>query len=79
MLNFVASKQNIKVLEQKYNLQVNDLVNRFADIDVFVNIAADFNLLRVLKGESYIDYKRMILQYQCEEDWKQLRCEKDKS
>jgi len=79
MTNFVASQYNLKVLQDKYHLSIDDLIEKFDDIDVFVNIAADFLIVNDKDPGTYIDYKRMILKYLCPEDWRQLRCEKSSS
>ena len=42
MLNFVASEYNLTKLRNEYGMTVKDLIEKFAEIDVFVNIAGDF-------------------------------------
>ncbi|MCK4814387.1 4Fe-4S cluster-binding domain-containing protein, partial [bacterium] len=74
--NFVASQDNLKVLQDKYHLSIDELVKKFDDIGVFLNVAADFLIVNDRDPSTYTDYKRMILKYLCPEDWKQLRCEK---
>ncbi len=76
MTNFVASDFNMKVLKNDYDITVEDLIKRFEDIDVYLNIAADFSLVNNRPVEQYSEYKEMILRYLNPEDWRQLRCEK---
>lgn len=76
MVNFVASRYNLNVLRNRYFLSIDELVKTFDDMGVFLNIAADFAIVNGESTEDHAAYKDMILQYQCLEDWKQLRCEK---
>lgn len=76
MVNFVASEYNMKILAEKYGMNLEELIKRFDNIGVFVNIAADFTLLDKIDAKTHENYKKMLLKYQCPEDWKQLRCEK---
>lgn len=62
MANFVASDQNMLFLK-KNNLDVDYLIKKFADKDIFFNIAADFN-----KADAP-EYKRFITQYMTTQDW----------
>src|SRR5574343_896905 len=77
MVNFVASKLNLETLTQKYHTSVPQLVKQFEDIGIFLNVAADFHMVDNLTGIEYDAYKDFILNFQCPEDWKQLRCEKE--
>jgi len=79
MLNFVASPTNLETLDHRYGMTIDDLVAHFDGIGVFVNIAADFAIVNGTDPSSYTDYKRLLLGYTCEEDWRQLRCEKTAS
>jgi glycosyltransferase involved in cell wall biosynthesis len=76
MVNFVASLRNLERLRDEYHLSIDDLIRRFDDLGVFLNVAADFALVKGRPAPECADYKRMILQYQCPEDWQQLRGEK---
>ncbi|MDO8682065.1 MAG: radical SAM protein, partial [Armatimonadota bacterium] len=79
MLNFVASEQNIHVLKDDYCMTIDDLIAKFADAGIFVNIAADFGIVNGKDASLYSAYKDMILNYLNPEDWRQLRCEKQPS
>lgn len=79
MVNFVASRSNLEMLEQKYKMTPDELIKTFGDIGIFLNIAADFGIVNGRDGAKYADYKKMILNYVNPEDWKQLRCEKESS
>ncbi|MEN6520918.1 MAG: glycosyltransferase [Armatimonadota bacterium] len=79
MLNFVASPYNMDILKSQYNMSVDDLIARFDEIGVFVNIAGDFALVDNPRSPGYAEYKEFISQYLCPEDWKHLRCEKTSS
>lgn len=75
MLNFVASTFNLNKLETDYRMTVDDLIAKFADIGVFVNVAADFSLANDKTSAGYEEYKRFILRYTNPDDWKHLRQE----
>ncbi len=62
MVNFVASGENMQYLKEN-NLDLDDLVKRFHDQDVFLNVAADF-----AKGNSP-EYREIVGRYTCEQDW----------
>jgi len=79
MVNFVASQYNLRALRDKYHLSIDELIKRFDDMGVFVNVATDFSLIRDKDPATYADYKRMILKYLCPEDWRQRCCEKPPS
>ena len=56
MVNFVATKQNLNYLE-KYNMTLDDLVKKFDDADIYLNVAPDF-------GEvDDKDYKAFVTKY----------------
>lgn len=73
MVNFVASKYNLQHLRKDYNMSVKDLIEKFADIGVFVNIAGDFAYSNNPSYERYNEYKEFILQFISPEEWKWLR------
>jgi len=76
MVNFVASHYNLNVLKHRYFLSLDELVQIFVDMGVFLNVAADFSLVNDKRFPARADYREMILKYLCHEDWKQLRGEK---
>lgn len=73
MVNFVASPYNLKHLKEDYNMTIKDLIQKFGDIDVFVNVAGDFAYANNLKYERYEEYKNFILQFVSVEEWDWLR------
>lgn len=73
MVNFVASKYNLEHLKKDYNMTVADLIKKFADIDVFVNVAGDFAYANNPKYERHQEYKDYILQFISPEEWDWLR------
>lgn len=73
MVNFVASPYNLKRLKQEYQMTPKDLINKYGEIDVFVNIAGDFTYANNKTYERYDEYKDFILQFVNPEDWKWLR------
>lgn len=73
MVNFVASRYNLMHLKDEYNMTVRDLVEKFAEIDVFVNIAGDFAYANNRNYERYDEYRDFILQFVSPEEWKWLR------
>lgn len=73
MVNFVASKYNLEHLRNDYGMTVNDLIEKFADIGVFVNIAGDFAYANNSKYEKHEAYRDFILQFISPEEWKWLR------
>lgn len=73
MVNFVASPYNLQHLKEDYNMSVKDLIQKFGDIDVFVNIAGDFAYANNPKYERYEEYKNFILQFVSAEEWDWLR------
>ncbi len=75
MINFVASKYNIEHLKNDYNMTVRDLINKFDDIDVFVNVAGDFAYANNKNYERYDEYKEFISQFTSPIDWEWLRNE----
>lgn len=73
MVNFVASKYNLIHLKNEYGMTVKDLIEKFAEIDVFVNIAGDFAYTNNVNYERYKEYKEFILQFISPEEWNWLR------
>lgn len=73
MVNFVASPYNLSHLKQEYKMTVNELIKKFAEIDVFVNIAGDFAYTNNIKYERYEEYKNFIMQFISPEEWMWLR------
>lgn len=73
MVNFVASKYNLTHLKQDYNMTVADLIQKFEEIGVFVNIAGDFAYANNKKYERYDEYRNFILQFISPEEWEWLR------
>lgn len=73
MVNFVASKYNLTHLRDDYGMTVKDLIEKFAEIDVFVNVAGDFAFANSSKYERYEEYKKFILQFTSPEEWDWLR------
>lgn len=73
MVNFVASPYNLKHLKEDYGMTVNDLIDKFAEIDVFVNVAGDFAYANNRKYERYEEYRNFILQFISPEEWDWLR------
>ena len=62
MVNFVASDSNLKYLKDN-SLEIEDLIKKFMDEGIFMNVAADFS-----KGND-LDYKKFITRYMTFEDW----------
>lgn len=73
MVNFVASKYNLEHLRDDYGMNVEDLINKFAEIGVFVNIAGDFAYANDPNYERYEEYRDFILQFISPEEWRWLR------
>lgn len=73
MVNFVASKYNLQHLKEDYGMTVKDLIDKFAEIGVFVNIAGDFAYANNPKYERYDEYRNYILQFISPEEWDWLR------
>ncbi len=73
MVNFVASEYNISHLRNDYGMNTSDLIETFAEMDVFVNIAGDFAITNNPKHERYEEYKKFILQFISEDEWCWLR------
>jgi len=73
MLNFVASNQNLNILKDREGLDLDELINRFDDVGIFVNIAADFSIVNGKNPSTYVEYEKLIRKYVCLEDWQQLR------
>lgn len=73
MVNFVASKYNLTHLKTDYGMTVKDLIDKFAEIGVFVNVAGDFAYANNRKYEKYEEYRNYILQFISSEEWDWLR------
>lgn len=73
MVNFVASKYNLQHLKDDYGMNVKDLIEKFGEIGVFLNIAGDFAYANNPKYERYDEYKQFILQFISPEEWRWLR------
>lgn len=73
MVNFVASKYNLAHLKEDYGMTVKDLIDKFDEIGVFVNVAGDFAYANNHKYEKYEEYKNYILQFVSPVEWDWLR------
>ena len=73
MVNFVASEYNLTHLMNDYGMTVIDLIDKFAEIDVFVNIAGDFAYANDLNYGRYDEYQAFIQQFISPDEWKWLR------
>lgn len=73
MMNFVASEYNINKLKNHYKMTIDDLIEKFGEIGVFVNVAGDFNITNNPKHPKHEEYKEMILKYTSPKEWKFLR------
>ena len=73
MMNFVASEYNLNKLKNDYKMTVKDLIDKFAEIGVFVNIAGDFSYANNSNYERRDEYMKFILQFISPEEWKLLR------
>ena len=73
MVNFVASPYNLTHLKDDYGMNVQDLIDKFGDIGVFVNVAGDFAYANNPKYERYEEYKEFIQQFISPEEWGWLR------
>lgn len=73
MVNFVASPYNMKKLKESYKMTVRDLVEKFAEIGVFMNIAGDFAYANNEKYDRLNEYRDFIEQFTSPEDWDYLR------
>lgn len=70
MVNFVASPQNMDILSNKYRMSLDELVTRFANIDVYLNVAADFNLVHGDADDPALTaYRQMILRHITRDEW----------
>jgi hypothetical protein len=65
MVNFVASDSNLKYLKEN-SLNIDDLIKRFMDEGIFMNVAADFS-----KGNNS-DYRKFITRYMTFDDWEHI-------
>ena len=73
MVNFVASKYNLTHLKNDYDMNVKDLIRKFEEIGVFVNVAGDFAYANNPDYERYEEYKKFVLQFTAPEEWDWLR------
>ena len=73
MVNFVASPYNLTHLKEDYGMKVGDLIEKFGEIGVFVNIAGDFTYANNPNYERYEEYKEFIVQFISPEEWNWLR------
>lgn len=73
MVNFVASESNMRKLKEEYNMSVHDLIDKFAEIGVFMNVAGDFALANNASYERRDEYMKFILQFVSPEEWELLR------
>ncbi|WP_022770308.1 4Fe-4S cluster-binding domain-containing protein [Butyrivibrio sp. NC2007] len=73
MVNFVASPYNLRHLKEDYGMTVSDLINKFGEIGVFVNIAGDFTFANDPTYEKHDEYQRFIQQFISPDEWKWLR------
>lgn len=78
MMNFVASESNLKKLREEYQMSIHDLINKFAEIGVFVNIAGEFAIANDLKHPRHDEYMNFILQFISPNEWALLRGEPSK-
>lgn len=78
MVNFVASEYNLIHLRDDYGMTVADLVEIFAEKDVFLNVAGDFKYTNNNQYERYDEYKEFILQFISEREWNWLRGKENK-
>lgn len=75
MMNFVASEYNVNKLKNEYKMTIDDLIEKFGEIGVFVNVAGDFNIANNPAHPKHDEYKELILKYVSPEEWKFLRSE----
>jgi len=73
MVNFVASPYNLQHLREDYGMTVENLIEKFAEIDVFVNVAGDFTYANNPNYERRKEYQDFIQQFISEEEWNWLR------
>jgi hypothetical protein len=73
MVNFVASETNIAFLQSKHNMTLDDLVELFDKIGVFVNVASDINIFKSKNFLKKRKFKKLLAKYTCREDWRYLR------
>ena len=73
MVNFVASPYNLEKLEKDYKMTVKDLIDKFAEIGVFVNVAGDFTYANNIEYDRLEEYRSFIQQFTSPEEWKWLR------
>ncbi len=73
MVNFVASPYNLKHLREDYGMTVFDLIEKFGEIGVFVNIAGDFAFANNADYERRDEYQSFIQQFISPDEWQWLR------
>ena len=73
MMNFVASEYNLKKLKEDYDMTVHDLISKFEEIGVFVNIAGDFAYTNNINYPRHDEYMKFILQFISPTEWEFLR------
>lgn len=73
MVNFVASESNLRQLREEYHMSIHDLIDKFAELGVFMNVAGDFALANNEKYERRDEYMDFILQFISPREWELLR------
>lgn len=73
MVNFVASEYNMRKLKNEYNMTVFELIDKFSEIGVFLNVAGDFALANNTKYNRRDEYMAFILQFISPSEWELLR------
>ncbi len=73
MVNFVASPYNLSHLRDDYGMTVYDLIEKFSEIGVFVNIAGDFTYANDPKYARREEYQLFIQQFISPDEWRWLR------
>lgn len=63
MVNFVATKSNLKFIE-KYNFKLDELVKKFYDKGIYLNIAPDFGEVNDLKYKEFVTKYLTPLDYE---------------
>jgi sulfatase maturation enzyme AslB (radical SAM superfamily) len=65
MVNFVASESNLEYLKAN-NLDLDDLINKFSDNGIYLNISADFS------HPDTKEYREFITKYTTPEDYRHI-------
>lgn len=76
MANFVINDENLNFLKLRYGMSLSELVAKFDKIDVFMNIAVDFDVYRSGSFYERWKYGRMVKKYTCPQDLENLQCKK---